>query len=233
MSVLRLSDRMRAVGSMVIPGKPVADIGTDHGYIPADLLMRGIVPFAILTDINEGPLSICAENLKESGISPELYELRCGDGLTVLEPGEVSTVIIAGMGGELMMRMFDKADETLFEDCRFVLQPRTHADDLRAYLTSGGFSLCDYKLAKERGRICEIFAAERCAAGEANSDGGLISELLLSKNDPLTAEFLDAKIRKAHRIAENASSSGRTDAREATEVWKAVAAQLEEIRRNI
>ena len=56
---------MRAVESMVRPGLPLADIGTDHGYIPADLLLRGIVPFAVLSDINEGPLAICADNLKD------------------------------------------------------------------------------------------------------------------------------------------------------------------------
>ena len=224
---------MRAVESMVRPGLPLADIGTDHGYIPADLLLRGIVPFAVLSDINEGPLAICADNLKEAGIDPAQYELRCGDGLTVLEPGEVSTVIIAGMGGELIQSMFDTVPEESTEGMRFVLQPRTHADDLRAYLTESSFKLTDYKLAKERGRICEVFAAEKCGAGEYRPDNGLVSELLLSKNDPLISEFMESKLAKARAIAASAASSEKEDARGAAEVWRAVVSQLDEIRRNI
>ena len=234
-----LSERMQAIEDMVLPGLPVADIGTDHGLIPADILLKGLCPFAVLTDINSGPLEICRGNLGSFGIDPSLYSIRQGDGFEPVASGGFGTIIAAGMGGELIMSFFEKtawdmmASEEFVLVRRFVLQPRTHADDLRAYLTGSGFKLTDYRLAKERGRICEIFAAEQCRSGEQNADFGLVSELLLSKGDPLTGEFLDAKIRKAYRIADNASSSEKKDAKDAAEVWNAVAAQLEEIRRNI
>ena len=234
-----LTERMQAIEDMVLPGLPVADIGTDHGIIPADILLKGICPFAVLTDINSGPLEKCRENLKAFGVDPSKFSILQGDGFDPVRDGGFGTVIAAGMGGELITGFFEEtgwsvkrpAGEPLAK--RFVLQPRTHADDLRSYLTEDEFRLCDYKLAKERGRICEVFAVETCGAGELRPDCGLVSEFLLQKNDPLIAEFIDGKIRKARRIAENASGSERPDAKYAAEIWNTVAGQLEEIRRNI
>ena len=234
-----LSERMQAIEDMVLPGLPLADIGTDHGLIPADILLKGICPFAVLTDINSGPLEKCRENMESFGVDPSKYSIIQGDGFDPVGDGGLGTVITAGMGGELIIDIFEETGWSLIRQegeplaARFVVQPRTHADDLRSYLTGAEFRLCDYKLAKERGRICEVFAVEPCSAGELRPDTGLISEFLLIKNDPLIAEFIDGKIRKAQSIAENASSSDRKDAKDAVEVWKAVAAQLEEIRRNI
>ena len=234
-----LTERMQAIEDMVLPGLPVADIGTDHGIIPADILLKGICPFAVLTDINSGPLEKCRENLKAFGVEPSKFSILQGDGFDPVVDGGFGTVIAAGMGGELITGFFEEtgwsvkrpAGEPLAK--RFVLQPRTHADDLRSYLTEDEFRLCDYKLAKERGRICEVFAVEPCGVGELRPDCGLVSEFLLQKNDPLIAEFIDGKIRKARRIAENASGSERPDAKYAAEIWNTVVGQLEEIRRNI
>ena len=234
-----LSERMQAIEDMVLPGLPVADIGTDHGLIPADILLKGICPFAVLTDINPGPLEKCRENLRSFGVDPTLYSIIQGDGFDPIGDGGFGTVITAGMGGELIISMYEETGWSLTRPNgepiakRFVLQPRTHADDLRSYLTEEEFRICDYRLAKERGRICEVFAVEPCAAGEARPDCGLVSEFLLGKNDPLITEFVDGKIRKALRISENASASGRKDAKDASEIWRAAACLLEEIRRNL
>ena len=234
-----LSERMQTIEDMVLPGLPIADIGTDHGIIPADILLKGICPFAVLTDINPGPLEKCRENLRSFGVDPSLYSVVQGDGFDPVSDGGLGTVITAGMGGELIMEIFEMTGMSVTRQKgeplakRFIVQPRTHADELRAYLTESEFRLCDYKLAKERGRICEVFAVEPCSAGQAKPDCGLVSAFLLERNDPLITEFVDGKIRKAYRIAENASVSGRKDAKDAAELWRAVASQLEEIRSNL
>ena len=234
-----LSERMQAIEDMVLPGLPVADIGTDHGLIPADILLKGICPFAVLTDINPGPLEKCRENLRSFGVDPSLYSIIQGDGFDPIGDGGFGTVITAGMGGELIISIFEETGWSVTRPKgepiakRYVLQPRTHADDLRSYLTETEFRICDYRLAKERGRICEVFAVELCAAGEERPDCGLVSEFLLGKNDPLITEFVDGKIRKARRIFENASESENKDAKDAAEIWRATACLLEEIRRNL
>ncbi len=161
-----LTERMQAIEDMVLPGLPVADIGTDHGIIPADILLKGICPYAVLTDINSGPLEKCRANLKAFGVDPSLYSIIQGDGFDPIGDGSFGTVITAGMGGELIIGFFEETGWSLVRPegeplaKRFVIQPRTHADDLRSYLTEAEFRLCDYKLAKERGRICEVFAVE-------------------------------------------------------------------------
>ena len=221
---------MKAVESMVLSARPVADIGTDHGFIPADLLMRGICPFAIMTDVNEGPLEKCRQNMTDIGLSAELYDLRLGSGFDPIGSDEAATVIIAGMGGELIRSMFENApyDTSCFE--RIVLQPRTHSDELRSFLTESGHRIADYRLAEERGRICEVFVVEPCNAGEYRPDSGLISEFLLNKNDPLLPEFVDRKISSVKSILEALEKSkGYPD----KEVWNAMLLQLQEIRRNI
>jgi len=232
LSNLKISDRMRAIESMVLSGDPAADIGTDHGFIPADLLIRGVVPFAVMTDVNEGPLQRCRENMQSLGLDPSLYDIRLGSGFEPLKPGEVSTAVIAGMGGELIRTFFEDAPYDLSCIRRFVIQPRTHQDELRTFLTESGYRMADYMLARERGRICEIFSVEHCNAGEFFPDNMLVSSFLLEKGDPLLAEFIDHKIRKTSEII---CSLGKAKKRNDADIsiWNAVLCQLEDIRRNI
>lgn len=231
---------MQVIASMVLPGLPVADIGTDHGFIPAYLLAEGICPRAVLTDVNRGPLEKCKANLKELGIDPVLYDIRLGNGFEPLEAGEISTVIIAGMGGELIQSMFEaypfaaeSAEEGpgLFE--RAVLQPRTHADDLRGYLTQSGFKICAYRLARERGRICEVFAVEHCSPAMLKADTGLVSLYLLEHGDPLLAEFVDGKIARNRAVLESLKNSTLTESAQQRAIYNALNEQLLEIRKNI
>ena len=222
---------MLAAADMVIENRPVADIGTDHGFIPAFLLIEGRCPFAVMTDINKGPLERCAENMQSLGISPKLYDLRIGDGFAPLKAGEVSSAVIAGMGGELIQSMFENAPDDLAWLERAVLQPRTHSDDLRAFLTGSGYRICDYRLVRERGRICEVFAVEHCNAGEYKIDDGLVSRFLLEKGDPLLAEFVDRKIYSVNSVLlslENANNSSSDRA-----LWAALLQQFEDIRKNL
>ena len=247
MNSINISERMRAIESMVLPGEPMADIGTDHGFIPADLLMRGIVPHAIMTDINPGPLEKCRENMRELGLGASLFELRLGNGLEPLKTGEAATAVIAGMGGELIWKIVcDAAGESSVEGPedaseeddhgfvvkRLVLQPRTHSDELRAALTGSGFRIVDYKLSMERGRICEVFAVEPVSAGQYHPDDGLISRFLLEKGDPLLADFIDAKIQRAERVITQLRNSKSTESADAARLWQGILIQLNEIRRD-
>ena len=98
---MRLSRRLETILSMVPPGLSTADIGTDHGLVAAELISRGICPRVIATDLREGPLSAARALVKERGLQ-EKIDLRLGDGLAPLEPGEVQVILMAGMGGALV-----------------------------------------------------------------------------------------------------------------------------------
>ena len=238
MTKLRISERMRTIESMVLSGKPLADVGTDHGLIPADLLMTGTVHFAVLTDINPGPLEKCRKNLSDLGLDPSLYEIRQGDGFEPLTGGGYGTVIAAGMGGELITEFFEKmpsgpdGEGSCIAE-RFVLQPRTHEETLRSFLTQSCFKISDYALAFEKGRICEVIAAEPCAAGETAPDCGLISSFLLEKGDPLLCDYVDNKIASAESIIKSLKSSNSRQAAEQRSLFEGTLAVLADIRKNL
>ena len=109
-------------------GKTVADIGTDHAYIPIKLAEKGIA--VIASDISDGPLKAAAENIAKSG---NCIELRKGSGLKPFLPGEADTVIIAGMGGELIEKILTESPDVA-KSCMLVLQPMNSQEDLRKFL---------------------------------------------------------------------------------------------------
>ena len=141
---------MMAIADMVIKGESAADIGTDHGYIPMYLLSEEICPSVILTDIAEGPIARAKANLDKYGLKADL---RVGPGLEVINESEVSTVIIAGMGGETIMDILDKDPIKSHSFKRIILQPRTFAGELRTWLTENGFRFTDYRICREKDQI--------------------------------------------------------------------------------
>ena len=226
-----LSDRLKLIADLVIPGESVADIGTDHGFVPIHLLAENIVPYAILTDVNQSPIDIAASHLREVGIDKQYYDLRCGDGLNTLKEGEVSTVIIAGMGGELIEQILGVNKEKSHSFKRFILQPRTHANELRYYLTNNNYKFVDYKLVKEKFRICEIFVVQPTNEIQV-SDNDLISRFLLKKNDPLIKEFIDTKITSATTVLQSLNNSNE-DTTSQKKLFSEIIDELVSIRKEI
>lgn len=203
-----LSDRLQAIADFVLPDESIADIGTDHGFVPIVLLESGRVPFAVLSDINEGPVEKAKSHLAEHSIPESRYALRHGDGLLTVEPFEVSTVIIAGMGGENIIDIlaFDIARTKSFK--RLILQPRKRPDLLRKWLYENGFSIIYEKLVKEQEKICEIIVAEPAVSPvRVPCD---INEFYLPEKmraDVLFDEFLSEYIRKLHVVLDNMDNS--------------------------
>lgn len=230
--MISLSDRLGKIAEMVIPGKAMADVGTDHGYIPISLLEQNKVPFAILCDINAGPLEIAKRNIESASIPENSYSLRLGSGLEPLMNNEVASVVIAGMGGELIEDILSLDVEKSKSFRRYILQPRTHANELRHYLSLNSFEIKDYALVKEKERICEIIAAEPVAK-KLKEDTSLISEFLINKGDPLLREFVDYKIRTADAVLENLSNSGSQESEALSSVWRSILSELKEVRKNI
>ena len=103
---MRLSDRLETVVSMVRPAESAADIGTDHGHVPVELVRRGTVKRALAMDVRKGPLSRAEESVAMAGLENRI-ETRLSDGLEKLSPGEAEAVVIAGMGGELMIHILE------------------------------------------------------------------------------------------------------------------------------
>ena len=155
---MKLTDRLLKIASLITVGKKIADIGTDHGYIPVYLLKNNKIPYAILADVNKGPL----ENARKEVIKNELLEkvdLRLGSGIEVLKQNEVDEVIIAGMGGILIADLLEANKEVAHSLDKLILQPMQAQEELRKYLFGNGYEIINEVLVKEDFRIYEIIEA--------------------------------------------------------------------------
>ena len=162
-TMITLDKRLSAVAALVRPGSRLADIGTDHAYLPVHLVQAGVCPAAIASDIGAGPLEAARRTVTENGLSSEIA-LRLGDGLATVQAGEIEDIAIAGMGGETIAAILEAAPWVKKEGIRLVLQPMTRAEDLRRWLLQNGFSVLEEHLITDGRHLYPVLAAEYTAA---------------------------------------------------------------------
>lgn len=160
----QLDARLAAAAALVRPGLPVADIGCDHGKLTAHLAASGLYPRVIGADLRPGPLAKARATLANAGLLA-FAELRLGDGLSVLSPGEVGTVVIAGVSAQTTIEMLEAAPWAAApEGPRLVLVPATKHTVLRAWLYRRGFSLVRDIPVQAAGHWYAVMAAEYTGA---------------------------------------------------------------------
>lgn len=138
----------------------LADIGTDHGYIPIYSVENGNCKRAIACDINEGPLKAAMENIAEKGLS-EKIETRLSNGLEKLKPNEADTIVIAGMGGFLIRDILEAGKDKIGEHTSLLLQPMVAPSELREYLIRNGYNIYKEKLAREGEKFYNILLVKK------------------------------------------------------------------------
>ena len=156
---MRLSKRIYKIAEKVDQGETIADIGTDHGYVPMILMRDKISPRAIMSDISAGSLSKAVETFELSGLDVDETDFRVGDGLDTIEPAEVDAVIIGGLGGFTIMEILDADISKSRSFKKLILQPRKHSGNLRFYLYTHGWDIADEDLAPEGKFVCEVITA--------------------------------------------------------------------------
>ena len=138
--MVSLSPRLAAAAKLLDGGKTVADVGTDHAYIPAYLIQSGKCTCAIASDIGEMPLENARKTLQKYGLESVVL-LRLSDGLKNIRPEEAEEICICGMGGTLIAEILTAAPWVCRPGMHRVLQPMTHSEDVRAYLCQNGFAV--------------------------------------------------------------------------------------------
>lgn len=196
---MKLSKRLQKIADLVLDGSIVADIGTDHGYIPAYLIESGKCKKVIGSDISKGSLDKIIQYVKQLNLEKNI-ETRLGNGLEVLEPNEVDTVILAGMGGILMKDILEKNPEITNSITHFIFQPMIAAKELREYLNHNNFMIIDEELVKEDNIFYEIIYAIKGENKLINQRAYEISPLLIEKKHPLLIEYIEHKINIAVNI---------------------------------
>ncbi|MDO4289524.1 MAG: class I SAM-dependent methyltransferase [Eubacterium sp.] len=155
-----LTPRLEAIAQLVLPGEVLADIGTDHGYLPVALAASGKIPRAIAADVNAKPLEKAKNCIAEAGLSDKI-ETRLGSGLSVLAPREAATIVVAGMGGCLIKDLLAAEAAVARLAKRLILQPMNNGAVLRRFLEENGYAIIDEVIAKEEPRVYEIIVASQ------------------------------------------------------------------------
>lgn len=220
---LELSPRLWALADWVEPGcRCLADIGTDHGYIPAALLLEGRVQRAVASDIAPAPLDRARATAERWGLT-ERMDLRLGNGLEVLAPGEADAVVIAGMGGDTLVDILAAAPWC--RETALLLQPMSRAEVLRPWLAENGFSIRRERLVQDRGVLYPILdvSGGEMALSESEAWGGV-----LLGDDPLWGRFLEEQILRLRRAAAGLSRARDSTLSERRETFLRIAGALEE-----
>ena len=156
--ILKPHGRLSLCAEMVRRGSRLADIGTDHGYLPIALCQDGIIPSALACDINPLPLQSAQDNIEKYGLSDRI-QTRLSDGLKEVRPGEVDDVVIAGMGGELIRDILTAALWIKDSEKHLVLQPMTHHEDVVKWLYENGFEIDRQGAALDEGKYYTVISA--------------------------------------------------------------------------
>ena len=190
---MKLSKRLQMNVSLVPQGARVADIGCDHGYAAIWLIQNQVAEKMVAMDINEGPIARAKEHIRREGLEKQI-ECRRSNGMEKLEPGEVDTLMIAGMGGPLMIDILKARPEVLEKVQTLVLQPQSEIGFVREKLAEFGFGLVQEKACRDEGKFYFAMLAKRSEkAGEphgCNVSGTGYSTYLIEKQDPVMLEFL-------------------------------------------
>jgi len=153
----KLGARLQSACAYLTAGGTVADIGTDHAYLPIEIIKRGLSQRAIACDINRGPIESAARNIEAAGLSDRIDTMQT-DGLHGVGRFHPTDILIFGMGGELIVKILSEAPWVKNSEIGLILQPMSHAEILRRFLSENGFSILGETLTYEEQYYQTIYA---------------------------------------------------------------------------
>lgn len=225
---MKLTPRLQTIAEKVDKGSIVADIGTDHGYIPIYLIENGISTKAIAADINKGPLDNARKQILLYNYQDKI-ETRLGNGLDVITLGEIDTIIIAGMGGLLIRDILTDNLATAKNAKKLILQPMVAQADLRKWLVDNGFKIMDEQLAKEGHKYYEILVAVEGDETVKEDIDYEIGKKLIEKQDPLLEEYMRKQIDIQRSILKSLENQSSDNAHQKSIECKEKIFKLEEV----
>lgn len=209
-----ISKRLRKILDMIPQSEVLADIGTDHGYIPVEAVKRKIVKKAIASDISKGSLSKAISEIAKNGLENDIYA-RLGSGLEVLNTDEADTVVIAGMGGILICEILKNEYHEKFRSDHplLILQPVQFPEKLREYLYKSGFEICAEELIEDEGKIYHIIVSRYVDSKPQIKEEIVyeLGEINIKQNSELLQILIDKKIKKNIGILESLEKAENED----------------------
>lgn len=210
---IHLSLRMETIVSMVSKGNRVCDVGCDHGFVDIALVKRGISPTAVAMDVNEGPLKRADEHIVEEMLGDRIRTVL-SDGLNRYIIGEADSLIIAGMGGPLMIRILSEEKEKTDSFAELILSPQSQISDVRIFLYENGFVIDDENMVFEDGKyyvVMHVVPGE----GAINACEASYGPVLIKKSEDIFRQYIDNLIDKHNKLLCQLAEAPKTSANEA------------------
>ena len=205
--MLQLSKRLLTVASMVTEKSRLADVGTDHGYIPIFLCGQGKIPSAIAMDLRKGPLARAEENIRFYGLSDRI-ETRLSDGVEKLQPGEADSVVIVGMGGSLVQKILEEGKQRLCSVRELILQPQSDICQVRRYLQENGWRITSEKMVCEEGKYYPMMHVVHGHMEPLSDIEWKYGQFLLKEKNPVLLAFLQKEESELLKVTENLRAAG-------------------------
>ena len=202
---MELSKRLQAVANLVTEGLVVADIGTDHGYIPIYLIQTGKCKTAFAMDVNEGPLLRAKEHIAEYGLDKEIT-VRQSDGVKALSVGECECVVVAGMGGALTVRILEDGEVVFRSLKEFVLQPQSELKKVRQYLQQNQYCVVAENMVLEDGKFYPMMKVVSGKSPDYTMAELRYGKKLMEKKHPVLRRFLEKEVQTKEMILNNLKS---------------------------
>lgn len=178
---------------MVYPGRRVCDIGTDHAYLPAYLVLNGISPSALACDIGKGPLENARKSVEAYGIADKV-ELRLSDGLDEIREDEAQEFVFCGMGGTLMAELIGRCEWLKKPDKHIIVQPMSHIDDIRSFFIKNGFEIEKESVCVDAGHIYAAVSVRYTGEIKEYPAGYIYYGKLAENSDSLSAQYIEKQL---------------------------------------
>ena len=204
---MQLSKRLQAVAKLVTPTHTMADIGTDHGYLPIYLITERIVERAIAMDVNEGPLDVAKANIAKYQCANKI-ETRRSDGVTALMANEAQTIVIAGMGGNLVIKILKEGAELLVSVPELILQPQSEITAVRKFLQENGYDIVAEEMVCEDGKYYPMMKVVHGDMPPYRETDFIYGPCLLKDKNPVLKQFLDKEKETLCKISQQISQQG-------------------------
>lgn len=221
MNVEKLSKRLSAVANYIPEGARMADIGSDHAYLPCHVVKAGKVPYAVAGEVVEGPFLSAKKQVEIEGLTEQI-DVRKGNGLEVIKKDEVECVTIAGMGGALIATILEAGKEKLEGVKRLVLQPNISAISIRTWFLRNEWILLKEEILEEDGKIYEILVAEKGKNHSVYDDESIDAQLLMGpflsrEKNAVFIKKWTGELQNWERILKQMGQSNQTEANLAKE----------------
>lgn len=227
---LPISKRLLCCASMVQSGARVADIGTDHGYLGIYLLQTGAARHVIACDLRKDPLENARRNAKLFGVDGEM-ELRLSDGLEKILPDEVDTVVMAGMGGDLIQKILSQCPWRKREGLQFILQPQSAGNVLRRWLCEDGFEIQREEPVQDGHFLYTVMELRQGEPSPLTPGTEYASPALLASKSPLVGTYL-ARVENALQETVRGLTNAEKQRPERLSYFRQALLEIQEMRKN-